>query len=68
MIFSGLIGPYMNYLYSKYHDDPYHIKGLAAIFIYANTVIIAGVYKFHCKILSFMELVLNIQMLFTKLI
>ena len=32
MIFTGLIGSYVNYLYFKFHDDPCHRKGVAAIF------------------------------------
>ena len=68
MIFSWLIGPYMNYLYLKFHDDPCHRKGVVAIFIYAHTVIIAGVYKLHYEILYIMDPILDIHMLFTKLI
>ena len=58
----------MIYLYLKFHDDPCHRKGQAAIFIYAHTVIIAGVYKLHYKFLYFMDPVLDIHMLFRKLI
>ena len=58
----------MNYLYLKFHDDPCHRKGVAAIFIYAHTVIIAAVYKMHYEILCIMDPILDIHMLFTKLI
>ena len=58
----------MSYLYLKFCDDPGNRKGISAISIYAHTVIIAGVYKLHYEILFFMDPVLDIQMLFTKLI